>query len=222
MQAGILGTLAAGERAAGPGKRWVDFRWFSMRGFFAQAEELTWPIFWLLNVFLLVGTIVLLVFGIGALLVLSIAIGDGFASGAGLERLGEIGIGIAFLGCFGVVALAIFSIFLSIWMQVALAELAIGTRGVFKAMRSALAIFGRRLPGLALLFLFLLVASMAMAIVFMPLSLVTELVLKDRISTYLAGQAVFTLLQWLLGGIINLGWSGTIIALAAGEHGDRP
>ena len=103
-------------------------------------------------------------------------------------------------------------------MQVALAELATGGRGVVTASRAALSTILKRLPGVALLFLLLLVASTALTVVVMPLSLALEYVLRGHVAAYLVGQGIVTLLQWLLTGILTVGWSATIIALVAGER----
>lgn len=222
MQGGMLGVLAGGERKARrEGVRWLNFRDFSTRGFLVYAEGLTWPIFWLINVFLLLATVVLLFFAVAAAGLLTLMIGDGFASGNGFGSFGELGAGVLLLGCFGIVLVMVFTIFFSVWMQVGLAELAIGTRGVLAATRAALATVGRRLPGLALLLLLLMVASIAMAMVIAPVSLVMEAALEDRMTTYLVGRAFLTLFQWLGAGIVSLGWAGTVIALVLGEHEER-
>ncbi|MFQ5525724.1 MAG: hypothetical protein ACE5GX_05625 [Thermoanaerobaculia bacterium] len=218
MQGGILGVLAAGERrAAGSQIRWSDFRTFSARAFFEQAERLTWPVFWLVNLFLVLGMLVLLVFLVFVAVLLTAVVGEGF-SAEGFESLGQLGASIVLFGCLGFALLLVFSVFFSLWMQVALGELAAGTRGTFAAARAGLVIVGRRLPGLLLLFLLLVVASIAMAIVVTPLSLVMNATLGDRTSSYFVGQAFLTLLQWFITGIVNLGWAGTIIALVLGER----
>ena len=222
MQGGILGVLAEGERKAlTQGIRWVNFRGFSGHTFFAHAERLTWPVFWLLNLFLVCATILLLVFLIGFGLLAFFVVGDGLSAGAGFENLGQMGAGIVLLGCFGILLMMVVSIFFSAWIQVALAELAVGTRGVLSATRAGLGTLGRRLPGLALLFLLLVVASIAIAIVTAPLSLLFEVVLRDRMTMYLAGQAFLTFLQWIVTGIVTIGWSATVIALVVGEREGR-
>lgn len=222
VQGGILGVLAESERKAlTQGIRWVNFRGFSSRAFFAHAERLTWPVFWLLNFFLVFATILLLVFLVGFGLLAVFVFGDGLSAGAGFEDLGQLGAGIVLLGCFGILLLMIVSIFFSAWMQVALAELAVGTRGVLSSIRAGLGTLGRRLPGLALLFLLLIVASIAIAIMTAPLSLLFEMVFRDRMAMYLVGQVFLTFLQWAVTGIVTIGWSGTVIALVVGEREGR-
>ena len=209
LQAGVLGVLAFGERRArdaGADARWPHFRDFSVRGFFRRAESLTWPIFWLLNLFMLIGLIVFLIFAVIAALVLVAMVDEG------------LGVGTVVLGCFGFAVFMILMMVLSVWMQVALAELATGRSGVMEATRAGFRTVLRRVPGLALLFLLLLVGSMVMAVVVMPLSLALEYLLRGHMATYLAGQGIVTLLQWFLTGILTIGWSATLVALVAGER----
>ncbi len=206
FQGGIFGILASGERRAqAEATGWQSYRVFSTRALFEVAERLTWPIFWLMNLFLLIGLGALTGFG-------SVIVGFVMLVGQGHE---VVGIGI---GCLMFLLLALFMMFLSVWMQLALAELATGTRGVVAASRAALAVAGRRLPGVALLFLLLFVASIGLAIVLVPVSMVLEIALKDWMGAYLAGQAFVTLVQWLLSGILTVAWAAIFVALVHGEH----
>lgn len=206
FQGGILGTLAEGEhRARSGGFEWQSYRAFSKRSFFEHAEELTWPVFWLMNLF------ALLAFSPIAALVLVMAV---------LSRLGGDGLEalwIAF-GCLGFLFLAVFMMALSVWMQLALAELANGARGAVRAAKAALVVAGRRLPGVALLFLLLIVTAMIVAIVLTPVSMVLEMAFRGRVGLFLAGQALVTLAQWSLSGIVTVAFLATVIALVAGEH----
>lgn len=206
FQGGILGILAAGERRAqSEGVRWQSYRAFSVRSLFAFAEGLTWPIFWLVNLFVVIGLAA--VAGFGFIIVgLFVLLGEG-------SKAVLIG-----LGCSVFLLLALFMMLLSVWMQLALAELATGTRGVLAATKAALAIAGRRLPGVALLFLLLFVASIVLAIVLMPVSMVLEIALRDRAGAYFTGQAFVTLVQWLVSGVLTVAWAATFVALVNGEH----
>lgn len=222
FQGGILGVLVGGERnAQAGGSGWKRFRAFSGSDFLAHAERLTWPIFWLVNLFLAAALLILLVFLVLGSLLMTMVVGESFGAGAGLESFSQFGTGLVLLGCMFVVFMMLFSLFFTVWMQVALAELATGAGGVFAAVRAGLSTMSRRLPGLALLFLLLIVASIAMAVVTTPLSLFVEFALRDRMSLYLTGQAALTVLQWLVTGVVNLGWAGTVVALVDGEHRER-
>jgi hypothetical protein len=203
---GIFGVLAQGERQALSAEAgWKSYRAFSTRGFFDFSERLTWPIFWLVNVFVLIGLIVLA--GCAVIVVGLVMLLD---QGPQVVRFG--------LGCLVLLLLALFMMFLSVWMQLALAELARGTRGFLSAVKAALAIAGKRLPGVAVLFLLLIVASITMAIVFVPVSLVLEIAFRDRMGAYFLGQALVSLVQWLSSGILTVAWSATCVALVIGEQ----
>ena len=206
FQGGVLGTLAAGERRAiSEGVRWQSYREFSVNAFCKLAEGLTWPIFWLLNLFVLMGLAALTAFGVVA---------------AGLFVLLREGSGAVqfVLGCSVFLVLVIAMILLAAWMQLALAEIVTGTRSALAAARRALGIAGRRFPGVALLFLLLFVASIVLAIILVPVSMVLEMALRERMMAYLTGQALVTLAQWLSSGFLTVVGSATLVALVIGEH----
>lgn len=206
FQGGILGVLAAGERQAQPaGAGWKSYYTFSTRLFYELAEQLTWPVFWLVNLFVVIGTAALAGFGL-------LAVGPFVLFGEGSEAL-QIG-----LGCVALLVFAVFMMFLSVWMQLAQVELALGTRGVLAAAKQALKTTLRRLPGLALLLLLLIVASITMAIVFVPVSMVLEFAFRSRLGAYFTGQAVISLVQWLVSGVLSVGWAAVCVALVNGEH----
>lgn len=206
FQGGVLGTLAAGERRAiSEGVRWQSYRAFSTHAFCKLAESLTWPIFWLLNLFVVVGMATLTAFG---------------AVAAGLFVLLREAPGAAqfALGCSVFLAFVIAMMLLAVWMQLALAELVTGTRSALAAARRALAIGGRRSPGVALLCLLLFVASIALAIILVPISMVLEVALRERMMVYFTGQALVTSVQWIVSGFLTVVWSATLVALVIGEH----
>lgn len=207
FQAGILGVLAAGERRAEEeGARWANFREFSLAGFRRNAESLTWPVFWVVNLFAVVAFVLFMIFAVLAGLVVAVRLGDG------------VGVGTVLLGCFGLGVFLLVMMVMSVWLQLALAKVATGTRGVWASTRSSFATMLRRFPGLALLFLLLIAASIGVAVVLMPLSLLLESVFRGRMSFYLAGQGIITLFQWFLGGLVTIGWSATLVALVSGER----
>ncbi len=206
FQGGVLGTLAAGERrAVSEGIRWQSYRVFSTRAFYKLAEGLTWPIFWVLNLFALIGLAAVAVFG-----VLAVGLFVLVREGPGAAQL--------VLGCSVLLVFLIAMMFLAVWMQLALAEIVTGTRSALAAVRRALAIAGRRLPGVALLFLLLFVASIVLAIILVPVSMVLERALRERTTAFITGQALVTLVQWLSSGFLTVVWSATLIALVIGEH----
>ena len=107
---------------------------------------------------------------------------------------------------------------LAVWMQLALAELVTGTPSALAAARRALAIAGRRLPGVALLCLLLLVVSIVLAIILVPVSMVLEIALRERMMVYFTGQALVTSVQWIASGVLTVVWSATLVALVIGER----
>lgn len=205
FQGGILGTLAAGERLGGAdGANWQRYRAFSRKLFFEAAERLTWPIFWLLNLFLAVVLAVLVAFS-----VLAVAAGFAVAEGPAAVPIA--------LGCFALLGFTLFAVALSVWMQVALAHLAVGRRGVLAASRAALSTLFGRLPAVLLLFLLMVVVSIGASLVFTPFSMVLERALDGHLTAYFSGQAVIVLAQWLASSILGVAWSAVLIALIAGE-----
>ncbi len=204
FQGGIFGTLAAGEHRA-EGSEWQSYRAFSKRRFFESAEGLTWPIFWLMNLFACLAFVPIA--GLAVLMAVLFRLG-----GEGSEAL------LVGLGCLGFLVLAVFMVLLSVWMQLALAELANGTRGAATAAKAALVVAGRRLPAVALLFLLLIVTAMIVTIALTPISMVLEMATRGRIGLFLSGQALVTLAQWSLSGLVTVAWSATLVALVAGER----
>jgi hypothetical protein len=205
FQGGILGVLAAGEsRARGQAGGWQSYRAFSRSAFFESAERLTWPIFWLVNLFMAVG--------LAVFTVLAMAGWGLFVLRSDAPAAALIG-----LGCLALLVFALLLMFLSVWMQLALAEVATGARGAMAAARAALATAYRRLGAVVLLFLLLLVISIGVALVFAPFSMILEVALRDRLGAYLAGQALVSLAQWLASSIVGVGWSAVLVALVASE-----
>jgi len=206
VQGGVLGTLAAGERkAVTESIRWQNYRVFSLQAFFRHAEGLTWPIFWLLNLFMLIGLVFITVFGIGA-----VAISALLSQGPTAAQFA--------VGCLALLIFVVAMMLLMVWLQLALAELATGTRSALAATGAALKVAFKRLPGVALLVLILFVLSIVLAIIFLPVSMVLEVALRQRMGAYFAGQAMITLVQWLASGFVTVGWSATLIALVLGER----
>ena len=205
FQGGILGTLAAGERRVRVQKPgWQDFQVFSWQSFARSAEQLTWPVFWLLNLFLVVATAVLALFALlaaGLFLVLQ-------ESSVSLRVV---------LGCSIFLLVVVVLALTAAWMQLALAQLAGGVRGVLNAARSALTVARRRFPGVALLFLVLIAGSVFVGIVLVPLSVVVESAARGDFMAYWGGQVLVTVAQWFASSIVTLAWSAALIALVAGD-----
>lgn len=200
VQAGTLGVLAEAESGVGkPG------RVFSAGGFKGHAERLTWPVFWIINLFMAIGTVLLIVgFGLLAL----------FFMAAAHEMRPLVFV----FGCFGLLAGFLLMFVFSLWMQLSLAKLAIGGRGVLQSCRDALATGTKRLPGLALIFLLMITASIAMTVVVLPLSMVLEVGFRDQMAGYLVGQGVISVLQWVVASVITVSLTATLIALVRGEQ----
>ncbi len=135
LQGGVVGVLAEGEMAAGPGlPDWREFRRFSAAGFDRHGRRLFWRYFWLAHLIAAVALVwMVLVVGLAAL-------------AARLTETAGAAAGVA-AGCVGVVPLALSLVALSLWSMLATVEVARPGAGVWQAGRRALGTLRRRLGG---------------------------------------------------------------------------
>jgi hypothetical protein len=206
FQAGIFGVLAAADSQAGivPVPGWRGFRYFGLRRFARVADQLTWRFFWLINLFLLLGSAAVLVLGAG------VAIANRLAT-EGAEA------GALAVGCLAVTAAVAGTVAMSLWWQLAMAHLARGDTGVLTAVAHGLRVLLRRLAAVVLLALLALVAGIVIGVVFLPLSFVVEATLGNDFWAYLGSQITLVVAQSALSGAIAVVFAGALVALMRGE-----
>ncbi len=195
---GLLGTLAAADTGDGPVV--ASYSWERFR---SDCGRWCWPIFWMVNLWLAIGTVLLC--GLFALVALTLVVlGDSYPVLFGL------------LGCVGVVTCFGAMLGLAIVLNVALARLVTSDLGVLGSCQAALGIALRRLPGLLLIMLLFFVASMALGMAMLPFNMAINSVARD-LWQVLTVNSGLTLVQWFLSGAIGLGLAGTLIAIVRGE-----
>jgi len=212
VQAGAYGVLTAADRQALPGSRRSRdfFRAFSLRDFAGWGALYVWRFF---------GTLLLfwglaLPLGLAALLWLIFTVAGGGRWG-GPAALG--------IGCGGALPLGFLVLATGFWFQLAQADLARQGSGVRTAWRRGLAVLGRRLGAVTLLFLLALAAALALAAVFLPLSAATEGLLSGAPApaTPVMMRALVRLLLFLLQSLPNtllaMVLAGALVALVRSE-----
>ena len=86
-------------------------------------------------------------------------------------------------------------LFLFAWTGVAKAEMVVADSGVMQTFRRSLALMWRRLGAVLLLLLLFIVASVAMGLVLMPVSLALDFAMGDSITRQIAADVALTLIQ---------------------------
>ncbi|MFP5286295.1 MAG: hypothetical protein ACLGI9_11210 [Thermoanaerobaculia bacterium] len=206
FQAGTYGILVTADRQAlpGPPRDRRLFRTFSLRDFLGWGGRYVWRFFWFINLFCV---LVSLVFLVAVLWLVFIAQGG--------QRWGEpAAMGI---GCGGALPLGFLILVLGLWFGVAQADLAREESGVGAASRVGLSVLGRRLGAVALLFLLVLMASVALAIAFLPLSIGVDLVLPDAPVARAVVHVLLFLLQGLPSALLMLALAAALVALVRSE-----
>jgi hypothetical protein len=205
FQAGIFGVLAEAERRAPiPTSTRETFRSFSLRQFRRSADELTWRFFWLINLFMALASVPLLVLG-----------GVVMAS-AWLVTTESVGAAVA-TGCLGVVIVIVLSFVCSLWWQLAMAATASGPMRLWRAVGQGLRVLLRRLGALVVLVLLAIVVGITLAIVFVPVGIVVEVVVRDSFWGYISAQVVMTIIQSLFSAVLSVAFAAALIALVRGE-----
>jgi hypothetical protein len=206
FQAGIFGTLVAGDRQAPPGRPrgWQWFRTFSAGSLRGWAGRYLWRYFWLLNLFFVISTLWLLV----PLLLLWITVW-GESTWGPAAAFG--------IGCGGAIPVAFSLLVLAFWVQMAQADLARADSGVWIALRRGLQILGHRL-GAALLLVSLLVAIMiTLTVSIAVLSTFIDLFSGGGSLVRWTGHVGLTLVEWGLSSLVSVAFAATLIALIRGE-----
>ena len=206
FQAGTFGILTAADRQALPGARRDRdfFRTFSLRDFLGWGGLYVWRFFGVLAVF---G---ILLFGLGGaalLWLLSTAVGGGRWGGA--AALG--------IGCGGALPLGFLALVTGFWFHLAQADLARDGSGVRAASRRGLAVLGRRLGAVIALFLLALVAALALAALFIPLSTAADSLLSGAPLLRTLVRFLLLLLQSLPNTLLATLLAGALVALVRSE-----
>ena len=206
FQAGAFGVLASGDRQALPGPRRnrLLFRTFSLRDFFGWGGLYVWRflgvrvLFWGFVMALGAAVLFWLIFlGVGG---------------------GEWGAPAAFgIGCGGALPLAFLALVLSLWFQVAQADLAREGSGVRAASRRGLHVLGRRLGAVVILFIVFLGAAIGLSIVFLPLTAAADSLLSGSPGWRAVVRLILLLLQSLPSTLLTMLLAGSLVALVRSE-----
>lgn len=206
FQAGAFGVLASGDRQALPGPRRnrLFFRTFSLRDFFGWGGLYVWRflgvrvLFWGLVMALGAAVLFWLVFlGVG---------GSQWGSSAAFG-----------IGCGGMLPLLFLALVLTLWFQVAQADLAREGSGVRTASRRGLHVLGRRLGAVAILFILFLGATIGLSIVFFPVTAVADALLSGSPGWRTLVRLVLFLLQSLPSTLLTMVLAGSLVALVRSE-----
>ncbi|HYX23948.1 MAG TPA: hypothetical protein VFC23_07325 [Thermoanaerobaculia bacterium] len=206
FQAGAYGVLAAADRQAlpGPGRHRLLFRTFSLRDFAGWGGLYLWRFFRLLVLFWALA----LPLGI-AVLVWLVSLGVGGEVWGQRAVLG--------MGCGGALPLGFLFLVAGLWSHVARADLAREGSGVRVAARRGLAVLGRRLGAVVVLVLPVAAAGLGLALVFVPVSALPELLLVGAPRLRVLVRVVLFLLQGLPSALLAMVLASSLVALVRSE-----
>jgi hypothetical protein len=207
FQAGAYGVLAAADRQAlpGPRRQRLLFRTFSLRDFSG------WGGLYLGRYFRLLVLVWALALPLGmAILMWLITLGVG---GQVWGRGAVMGI-----GCGGALPLGFLFLVAGLWSHVAQADLAREGSGVGAASRRGLAVLGRRLGAVFVLVLLVGVAAGAVALVFIPVSFVPDLLLAGAPRLRTLVRVLLFLLQGLPNALLAMILAASLVALVRSER----
>lgn len=206
FQAGTFGVLASGDRQALPGPRRnrLLFRTFSVRDFCGWGGLYVWRFLGVRVLFCGLG----MVMG-GAVLLWLLFLGVGGGHWGAPAAFG--------IGCGGMLPLAFLALVLGLWFHVAQADLAREGSGVGAASRRGLDVLGRRLGSVITLFILFLGAGLALSIVFLPLTAVTDSLLSGAPGWRALVRVVLFLLQSLPSTLLAMVLAGSLVALVRSE-----
>jgi hypothetical protein len=210
FQAGTYGVLIAADRQAAPGARDRRlFRTFSHRDFAGWAGRYLWRYFWLVNLFVLFATPVLVL----ALLWLVLL-------GVGVERWG-MSAAVGF-GCGGALPLGFLVVVLTLGMWLAMADAAREGSGVWTATRHGLRVLGRRL-GASTLLAVLVGAMMGLELAtVLLLGFVIERVTPEGTAAQVAAVLGLNAGHWLVAAVVGVFTSAAAVALVQAELRAEP
>ncbi|HEX9942240.1 MAG TPA: hypothetical protein VGG03_09510 [Thermoanaerobaculia bacterium] len=207
FQAGAYGILTSADRQALPGPRRdrLLFRTFSRRDFCGWGGLYVWRFFGLLVLF---WGLMLLMTVAACLWLVSLGVGGG--TWGAPAALG--------IGCGGALPLAFLTVVLGLWFNVAQADLAREGSGVRAASRRGLAVLGRRLGAVIGLSVLFLAAALALAFVFVPVSLVTDALLAGAPRVRGFVHFLLLLLQTFPNTLLAMLLAGSLVALVRSEE----
>ena len=205
--AGTFGILTSADRQALPGSRRNRsfFRTFSLRDFLGWGAVYVWRFLRLLLVFW--GAVFLLGGAVVLWLVFMAAGGGHWGSPAALG-----------IGCGGSLPLGFLALVTALWFGLAQADLAREGSTVRISSRRGLDVLGRRLGAVILLFVLVLLAALALAIVvFFPLSAAVDGLLAG--APLMRGLVRFLLLliQSFPNTLLAMVLAGALVALVRSE-----
>ncbi|MGB5815914.1 MAG: hypothetical protein WBH85_06590 [Thermoanaerobaculia bacterium] len=206
FQGGIFGILVSADRQASPGqaKGWQWFQTFNFKDFHGWGSRYLWRYFWLVNLIVLVMFAWAMVFvGLAGLAF--------FASQrwGGMAALG--------IGCGGLIPVFFGTLVLALWSNLAMADLALEDSGVWMAARRSLQILGQRFWAVLLMLVLVVIAGVIGSILFVPVSLGLDFVLKDQFIVWALGRTLVTLLQWAWSGAVTVGFAASMVSLVRSE-----
>jgi len=204
--AGTFGILAAADRQALPGSRRSRnfFRTFSLRDFLGWGARYVWRFLGLFACFW--GALFLLGVAVVVWLVSTLAGGGQWGSPAALA-----------IGCGWFLPLGFLVLVTALWFGLAQADLAREGSGVRAASRRGLDVLGRRLGAVILLFALILLAALALAIVFLPLGAAADALLSGAPSARALVRFLLILLQSFPNTLLAMVLAGSLVALVRSE-----
>jgi hypothetical protein len=202
--AGSCGVLWQGE-AAPRGAGWTAFRRFRWAEFAEWGRSRMWTYFWLFHLFV---SLALLLVAFWALLVVGVA--AAFQSHGGFAAFG--------LGCGGALPLLFAGLVGSLWFQTSLVEAARPGVGAIAASNAGLKLLTARPAAIFLFFVLQLVAGVALAVLFVPFSLMIDVAFRGQFGLGLAAKLPLQLVQWAFTTALQLVFQGATVALAR-DHG---
>jgi hypothetical protein len=206
FQAGTYGVLASAERQALPGRRRprLLFRTFSLRDFSGWGGLYLGRFFRLLVVF---WALALPLAAAVLMWLISLAVGG--------EVWGKPAVlGIA-LG--GLLPLGFLFLVAGLWSHVAQADLAREGSGTRAAARRGLTVLGRRLGAVFLLVFCLVGAGLAVAFLFLPVSIVPEILLSGAPKLRVFVLVILFLLQGIPSALLTMILASSLVALVRSE-----
>lgn len=212
FQAGTLAVLLAGEAQAPAGRQVpaAVFRTFSWSGFVGWASRYGLRIFWVNNLFLFFLTLLMFVFALP------------FLASAWLSSEKELSLAGCVIGCG--LALPIGFVALVLVLAMIVAQICAVEEGatVLGSTRRAFSITGSRLGGLLLLYLLLLVGSLAVATFFGGLGLIVKLALARAALLQSVLSILLGAVEFAVSAALTLAMTAAIVALVRAELRLRP
>ena len=89
---------------------------------------------------------------------------------------------------------------------------------MLSSFRRSLTLLGRRFGGILLLLVLFIAASVGLAVVFFPVSLVLDLAMGGSLARQLTADAVVTVLQSAVSATVAVALSASMVALVRGER----